>query len=219
MALHINLLHEVLRQERERQRDPLKLGMFALAAVALLFVAYYFVRVGQVHGVTSRARTLEDEWRKLEPKQQAAVAEETEINNTLKTTESLVQRIENRFHWAPFLQLIVETVPADVQITRLQGKSTGDGPTRKCTIDIEGVSAGDQPRAVAENLRTALFDKFSAQFTGVSGGFRTLEDGSETVQRDGVALPTALFTLHYEFERPDPSAPVAPGRETARATP
>ena len=30
MALHLNLLHEQIEAQRQRQRDPLKLGMMAL---------------------------------------------------------------------------------------------------------------------------------------------------------------------------------------------
>ena len=41
MALNLNLLHERILEQRQRQRDPLKLGMIFVGAIAaLLFVNY-----------------------------------------------------------------------------------------------------------------------------------------------------------------------------------
>ena len=31
MAIHLNLLHEEIQEHRQRQRDPLKIGMMALS--------------------------------------------------------------------------------------------------------------------------------------------------------------------------------------------
>jgi hypothetical protein len=39
MALHLNLLHEEILEQRQRQRDPLKIGMMVLAGFgAFLFL-------------------------------------------------------------------------------------------------------------------------------------------------------------------------------------
>src|SRR5438045_2365291 len=41
MALHLNLLHEEILEQRLRQRDPLKIGMLVLAGIgALMFIWY-----------------------------------------------------------------------------------------------------------------------------------------------------------------------------------
>ncbi len=41
MALHLNLLHEEILEQRQRQRDPLKIGMMVLGALGALMLAYY----------------------------------------------------------------------------------------------------------------------------------------------------------------------------------
>ena len=41
MALHLNLLHEEILQQRQRQRDPLKIGMLVLSSCGALLFLYY----------------------------------------------------------------------------------------------------------------------------------------------------------------------------------
>ena len=41
MALHLNLLHEEIAEQRQRQRDPLKIGIRVLFVLGALMVAYY----------------------------------------------------------------------------------------------------------------------------------------------------------------------------------
>ena len=38
MALHLNLLHEEISEQRQRQRDPLKIGMMVLGGLGALHV-------------------------------------------------------------------------------------------------------------------------------------------------------------------------------------
>jgi 1-acyl-sn-glycerol-3-phosphate acyltransferase len=44
MPLHLNLLHEQIAEQRQRQRDPLKLGMMALSAVGALMLLFYMFK-------------------------------------------------------------------------------------------------------------------------------------------------------------------------------
>ena len=41
MALQLNLLHEEITQERQRKRDPLKLGVLALCVFGAILFIYY----------------------------------------------------------------------------------------------------------------------------------------------------------------------------------
>ena len=41
MALHLNLLHEEISEQRQRQRDPLKIGMMVLAGIGAVLFLYY----------------------------------------------------------------------------------------------------------------------------------------------------------------------------------
>ena len=40
MALHLNLLHEEIFEQRKRQRDPLKIGMMVLVGLGALMLLY-----------------------------------------------------------------------------------------------------------------------------------------------------------------------------------
>ena len=42
MALHLNLLHEEITEQRQRQRDPLKIGTKALAGIGVLMLSFTF---------------------------------------------------------------------------------------------------------------------------------------------------------------------------------
>jgi hypothetical protein len=83
-------------------------------------------------------------------------------------------------------------------VTRLAGDLTGDG-LRRCSISIDGLSAGIDARKVAEDLRTAIAEKFSPNYKNVSSKFRALEDGTEMVMLDGKQVPTATFGINVEF--------------------
>ena len=41
MALHLNLLHEEILEQRQRKRDPLKIGMIVLAGCGVILFLYY----------------------------------------------------------------------------------------------------------------------------------------------------------------------------------
>jgi hypothetical protein len=41
MALHLNLLHEQILEQRQRQRDPLKIGTIVLIGFGVVLFLYY----------------------------------------------------------------------------------------------------------------------------------------------------------------------------------
>lgn len=198
MALRLNLYHEVHKAKALKRRDPLKLSMYALAAVVACFAGYYLLEIIKVHRLNSELSRVKAEFTKLEPKAKIAKKREEELHSQMKAGDLLVQRVESRFYWAPLLEQIMQVVPREVQVTRLAGDLTGDG-LRRCAISLDGLSAGVDPRKVAEDLRTAITEKFSPQYKNVSSKFRSLEDGTELVLLDGKQVPTATFAINVEF--------------------
>ena len=59
------------------------------------------------------------------------------------------------------------------------------------SINLEGVSAGAEPRTVAENLRNALASSFSKKYASATAEFASLEDNEKKVVLRGATLPTA----------------------------
>jgi hypothetical protein len=210
MPLHLNLYHEVQKQKMLQRRDPLKFAGMGLGLVAIGLAGYYFLQLTSQRSLTKELKRLKSEFATLEPKSQAAQKRSAEIEVTMKQGESLVKRMEQRFYWAPVLEKLVTLAPREVQFTRMAGEATGDD-VKRCTITLDGIAAGGDPRRVAEDLRRALIDEFSRRFSGVTANFRSLEDSPEQVSLDGKKVPAALFGINIVMERGD-----APPQDLAR---
>src|SRR5947208_7283282 len=104
MALHLNLLHEEIREQRQRQRDPLKLGTMAIVAIGILLFLYYGWNAYQTLAIKSKLSAIEREWAKIEPKVTAAEKRSSELDSILKTTTVLDDYVDRRFFWGPFLE-------------------------------------------------------------------------------------------------------------------
>src|SRR5438132_10726891 len=106
MALHLNLLHEEILEQRQRQRDPLKIGIMVLVGIGVLMFAYYMWNAYRTLEIKGRLSIVEHEWAKVEPQVTAAQQRSAELNNIIKTTRALDEYVDGRFYWAPFLQKI-----------------------------------------------------------------------------------------------------------------
>jgi Tfp pilus assembly protein PilN len=194
MALHLNFYHEVLEQRRQRKRDPMRFALAGGIVLALLATSYYFYRLQTVRGVAAQADKLRNEWTSIEPQQKKAKEIQDSILENQKLVERLTDRIERRFHWGPVLQRLLEAVPAEVQLTRLEAESAPD-TARPFQLTITGLSAGSEPRTVAEELRTTVAAKFASETGKTESTFQTLEESDQLVQINGKSFPTALFTI------------------------
>ena len=67
MALRLNLYHEIERQKQAQRRDPLKLSMFALGIMAVLFAGYYVWQLGVSGSVSRDLSRKRAEFKALEP--------------------------------------------------------------------------------------------------------------------------------------------------------
>jgi len=194
MALHLNLYHEVLKARALKRRDPLKISIYVLAAIAACCAAWYTIQLLKMHTLNDEYLQKRAEFIKVEPMAKQAKKREDELAAKAATTVQMVKHIEGRFYWAPLLAQLSQVVPREVQITRLGGEVTGEG-LRRCSINIDGLSAGADPRRVAEELRTAIADRLSPHYKNVTSTFKSLEDGTETIMLDGRQVGTANFAI------------------------
>ena len=214
MPLTINLLHEEQFLVHQRKRDPLKLGLYALGAVGMLFFLFYAYRYASNSSLRSELRAKQAEWAKQEPQAKAAAAREAELNSKLQMAEAVGKRMENRFYWASVLDVLLKTVPPNVQIVNLTG--TNEPKSDKISIVLEGTVAGEEPRIAADQFRTLLNDRMSKPYPGATSSFRGLEDTAPTVNVGGRPLRTARFTIEMNFLRPHAQAAEAPASEASR---
>lgn len=164
MALQLNLLHEQFTEERQRQRDPLKIGIMVLAALAGLLVLYYMWSAYQTLHIKARLAALERDWAKVEPKVTAAQKRMQELNGIINATRALDDYIEGRFFWAPLLERIAGCVAPNTQLTGLNGSAD---PNKGVDLVIDGFAAGREPRAVAEDFRQMLIEQLGQNSLGI----------------------------------------------------
>ena len=203
MALHLNLLHEEILEQRQRQRDPLKIGMMVLAGFGALLFLYYMFNAYRTLEIKSRLRAVERNWTKIEPEVTAAHNRVAELEGVIKTTRALDNYIENRFFWAPFLQKVSHCVPPNAQLTSLEASVLDEN--KGVSVSLEGVAAGREPRSVAEDLRQMLIEQLGQGYSGVKVEFKTLEDLDTIVNVGGTNMPMAHYLLAVNFN-PGPMA-------------
>src|SRR5687768_1766787 len=198
MALHLNLYHEVIKAKALKRRDPLKISLYALVGIVAICTSWYIFQVVKTGALNAELAQVKAEFDKIEPSAKEAQKREEELSKQAQMSALLEKRMEGRFYWAPVLAEIMQVVPREVQITRMGGDVTGEG-LRRCMITIDGLSAGPDPRRVAEELRTALAEKFASKYKNVTSTFKTLEDGTEMVMLDGKQMATATFAINVQL--------------------
>jgi len=212
MALHLNLLHEEILEQRQRQRDPLKIGMIVLIGLGTLLFLYYSWNAYQTLAIKSRLSAVERDWAKVEPKVAAAEKRSDELNSIIKTTGVLDEYIGNRFFWAPFLEKVAHCVAPNTALTSLEGTALEEG--KGVAVTIEGVAAAREPRSAAEDLRQMLGEQLAqGGYNDVKVEFKALEDLDTIVSVGGSSLAMAHYILAINFSAmPKTASTPTPGR-------
>lgn len=214
MALHLNLLHEQIAEKRQRQRDPLKIGLFALLSVGIVMALFYMWRGYQTLEIKSRLGHVQAEWAQIEPKMAAAEKRSAELNAIIGTTKVLDEMIEGRFFWGPFLERVSRCVAPNAQLTSIDGSVREDN--KLVTVTLEGMAAGREPRSAAEELRQLLTEQLGQVYSDVKVEFRTLEDLDTIVKIAGANMTMARYTLSATFNPVSPDAAKASPSATPR---
>ena len=208
MALHLNLLHEEILQQRQRQRDPLKIGMMVLVGLGALMFLWYMGKAYQTLSIRNRLGTIQADWNKIEPKVTAAQKRSSELRTIIGTTKVLDDMIDRRFYWAPFLEKLSRCVALNAQVTSIDGTVLDDD--KNVSIMIEGLAAAREPRAAAEELRQLLLEQLGQSYHDVNIEFKTLEDLDTLVKVGGANMAMARFALNLTFN------PFAKGKTPTR---
>jgi hypothetical protein len=211
MALQLNLFHEEITQERQRKRDPLKLGVIALCSFGAILFLYYAWNAYQTIHIKSQLNAAQAEWQRVEPKVTAAQKRAAELHQIIDSTRVLDSLIDARFYWAPFLATLSHCVAPNVQVTSLDG-STAEA-NHSVTVALEGVAAAREPRAAAEDLRQLLIEQLEKNYSGVKVSFKNLEDLDTLANLGGVPTASARFVLSISLD-PKPADPANAGEPT-----
>jgi len=211
MALHLNLLHEEISEQRQRQRDPLKIGIRLLFALGLLMVAYYLWNAYKLLEIRNRLGQVQHEWAKVEPHVTAAQKRTSELNGIISTTKVLDGMIDDRFYWAPLLEKLSRCVALNAQLTSVDGIVQETG---KITVIVEGFAAGREPRAAAEDLRQLMAEQLGQSYKEVKVEFKSLEDLDTIVNIGGSNQAMARFGINATFMSREAKPSATPGPRT-----
>jgi len=215
MALHLNLLHEEILEQRQRQRDPLKIGILVLSSCGALLFLYYAWNAYQTLEIKAKLNSVEAEWKKLEPKVTQAQKRAAELTDLINTTRVLDDYIDNRFFWGPFLEKLSRCVPPNAQVTSMEGTLLEDEKGGGISIIIDGVAAAREPRSAAEDLRQMLLEQLGKTYHDVKAEFKTLEDVETVANLGGTNVPMSRYILSITFNPgavAKPAATPPPGR-------
>jgi len=220
MALQLNLLHEEILELRQRQRDPLKIGMLVLSSCGAILFLYYAWNGYQTLNIKSKLTATEMEWKKLEPKVTAAQKRSAELTNLINTTRVLDDYIDSRFFWGPFLEKLSRCVPPNAQITSMEGTLVDEEKGGGVSITLDGVAAAREPRSAAEDVRQMLLEQIGKTFHDVKAEFKTLEDVETVASIGGTTVPMARYILSITFNPnagAKPAATPAAGRRKPKS--
>jgi len=199
MALHLNLLHEEILEQRQRQRDPLKIGMLVLAGCGALLFMYYAWSAYRTIEIKTRLSHVTADWKKIEPRVTQAQKRAAELTNIINTTRGLDDYIDNRFFWAPFLEKLSRCVPPNAQLTGLEGQLGDEEKGGGVSVTIDGVAAAREPRSAAEDLRQMLLEQLGKTYYDVKAEFKALEDVETVAKIDGSNVPMSHYILAITF--------------------
>jgi hypothetical protein len=218
MALHLNLLHEEILEQRQRQRDPLKIGLLVLSSCGALLFLYYAWNAYQTLEIKSQLSGVEAEWKKLEPKVTQAQKRSAELTDIINTTRVLDDYIDSRFFWGPFLEKLSRCVPPNAQITNMEASLGDEDKGGGVTVILDGVAAAREPRSAAEDLRQMLLEQLGKTYHDVKAEFKTLEDVETVANISGTNVPMSRYILSVTFNpnAAKAAATPAPGRRKSK---
>lgn len=219
MALNLNLLHEEILEQRQRQRDPLKIGMLVLAGCGVILFLYYGWNAYRTIEIKSRLGRITANWKKVEPDVTKAEKRSAEVTNIINTTRVLDDYINNRFFWGPLLEKLARCVPPNAQLTSLEGQVLEDDKGGGISVTIDGVAAAREPRSAAEDLRQMLLEQLGKSYHKVKAEFKTLEDMETMTNIGGTNVPMSHYVLVVTFNpstTEKPSASPVPSRTKKR---
>jgi hypothetical protein len=216
MALHLNLLHEEFTEERQRKRDPLKLGIKGLIGIGAILFLYYGWNAYRTIQINSQLSTARSEWQKVEPKVTAAQKRAAELRQIIDSTKVLDGLIEDRYYWAPLLALISHCVAPNIQLTSFDGSMVQTDQT--ISVTLEGIAAAREPRAAAEEFRQLLNEQLEKNYGTVTVNFKNLEDLDTLINLSGMPTASARFILNVTFD-PRPDDPSRKAEKAEKAEP
>lgn len=206
MALTHNLLYPKQQAELERKLDPIKIGLLLGLLIVIGLVLFWVVQGAAVDSLEKQRKDLQQTWGRLEDQMEAAKKQQATDEEKLATANALVASVEERFYFAPVLELLLENVPNSAQINSVG--MNYNPQSDEANIQVAGKVAGktDQDsRARADALRIRLRDAFRDTYgEDVILEMPTLVSAEPvTIRGNRFNTNDFLFTITIPSDEPD----------------
>jgi Tfp pilus assembly protein PilN len=206
MALTHNLLYPKQQAELERKLDPIKIGLLLGLVIVIGLVLFWVVQGAAVDSLEKQRKDLQQTWGRLEDQMEAAKKQQATDEEKLATATALVESVEERFYFAPVLELLLENVPNSAQINSVSMNYNPQAD--EANIQVAGKVAGktDQDsRARADALRIRLRDAFRETYgEDVILEMPTLVSAQPvTIRGNRFNTNDFLFTITIPSDEPD----------------
>jgi hypothetical protein len=109
------------------------------------------------------------------------------------------------------LEKLSRCAALNAQLTGFDGTVQEDG---KITVFADGLAAGREPRAAAEELRQLLAEQLGQSYKEVKVEFKALEDLDTIVNIGGSNQAMARFSINATFTTQDVKSAPTPGPRT-----
>src|SRR6476469_341309 len=126
MPLQLNLLHEEILEQRQRQRDPLKLSIYAGIGLAALLLLNYLWTGYRVLDSKRHLSGVQGEWTKVEPKVTAAQKRAEELKGITITLDGVAGGREPRGVAEDFRQMLLEQIGKGEPSVKVEFKTLED---------------------------------------------------------------------------------------------
>jgi hypothetical protein len=202
MPIRINLLHEEERALLERQRDPLKIALLGAVVIGLGLFGWYSVMATQASAKKAELAVLQADWDAKKPMAEEGAAQEAILTKKFEAHQSLLRRSRDRIFWAPILEKMLVVVRRDMQITDFIG-SIIEGA--KVEIILNGKTVGQEPRSIAEYLRSELERSIGTAHPESSVTFQSLEENQTPLEIQGRTFRNSDFSIKIDVKIPEKS--------------
>lgn len=192
MPIRINLFHEEEKALRERQRDPVKLGLLATLLLILCQLVYWLILSGSAASKNAQLGGLRAEWEKLKGPTEEGEGKIEAMKTQMEAFELINRKVSSRAFWAPVLQQLLEGARRDVQLTEVNGAVSQEGNMR---LAIHGITAGQEPRSVAEYLRETLEKALKTVHPETTTRFELLDENPDLIEINGRKFRNARFII------------------------
>ena len=117
--MHVNLL----LAEEQRSSSPVSMGLvirLSVITVLVLLVVWVFSFYAGFRALQNQVHSVEDEWKRTEPKYKAAVQLRNELADRNVTLNEIKGWRDSRIAWGKQLESLLPAVPAVIQLTELR---------------------------------------------------------------------------------------------------